>query len=89
MHCGINAIASGVPTIFISYSKKAIGMAKYIYGNDHWILPIYDMHSSKVLNLVEKMLEENQFLKNYLKNRLPEIQKDVRKGAIALAYLLN
>ena len=30
MHCAINALAAGVPTILISYSQKAKGMAEYV-----------------------------------------------------------
>ena len=33
MHCAINALAVCVPTILISYSQKAKGMAEYVYGN--------------------------------------------------------
>lgn len=32
MHCAINAITMNVPTIFLSYSEKAKGMAEYVYG---------------------------------------------------------
>lgn len=34
MHCAINAISCGVPTILLSYSAKAKGMAEFVYG-DH------------------------------------------------------
>ena len=87
MHCAINALAAGVPTILISYSQKAIGMAKYIYGNKRWVIPLQEFNSTTVLDLVQKILAEDQSIRNHLKNRLPEIQKDVRKGAIALANL--
>lgn len=33
MHCAINASTCGIPTLFLSYSAKAKGMAEYLYGD--------------------------------------------------------
>lgn len=40
MHCAINAISCGVPTLFLSYSAKAKGMSKYIYGDESQCQPL-------------------------------------------------
>lgn len=40
MHCAVNAMCEGVPTILLSYSQKAIGMCDFIYGSDRWVLPL-------------------------------------------------
>lgn len=40
MHCAINSIASGVPAIFLSYSAKAKGMSKAVYGTDEYSIPL-------------------------------------------------
>lgn len=37
MHCAINAITCGIPTIFLSYSAKAKGMAEFVYGDSSMI----------------------------------------------------
>lgn len=40
MHCAVNAMCEGVPTILLSYSQKAIGMCEFAYGTDRWTLPL-------------------------------------------------
>lgn len=40
MHCAVNAMCEGVPTILLSYSQKAIGMCEFVYGSDRWTLPL-------------------------------------------------
>lgn len=40
MHCAINSIASGVPAIFLSYSAKAKGMSKAVYGTEEYSVPL-------------------------------------------------
>ena len=32
MHCAVNAITMNIPTVFLSYSEKAKGMAEYVYN---------------------------------------------------------
>lgn len=57
MHCAINAICEGVPTIFITYSQKAKGMSEYIYGNSEWTVNISDIQNllkEKALSMISK-----------------------------------
>lgn len=42
MHCAVNAMCEGVPTILLSYSQKAQGMCEFVYGSDRWVLPLSD-----------------------------------------------
>lgn len=89
MHCAINALAAGVSTILISCSQKAKGMAEYFYGNTQWLIHLREFGSQKALKIVGDLISENEPVRNHLKNRLPEIQKDVRSAAMALAEIVN
>lgn len=60
MHCAINAISIDVPTIFLAYSKKAYGMAEYVYGNDKWVVPLNDFKTSSFEILINKIISENK-----------------------------
>ena len=37
MHCAINAMTAYVPTVLLSYSSKASGMAEYVYGSRKYV----------------------------------------------------
>ena len=89
MHCAINAIAAGVPTILVSYSQKAVGMAEYVYGNKNWVISIQNFGSPLLIDIVDKMVSEHDFIANILKNRIYYIQEDANNSGILLAHLLN
>lgn len=79
MHCAINATVEGVPTLFLSYSDKAEGMARYIYGSDKWVIPVENMESSLVQKLSELIDEEKQ-VSEFLVDRLKEIKNNLLTG---------
>lgn len=59
MHCAINAVSLGVPTIFLAYSKKAYGMAEYVYGNNKWVVSLKDINDTeKFLRIFTKLIDE-------------------------------
>ena len=54
MHCAINAIEENIPTIFLSYSQKSIGMCEYIYGNKEWCVELKNM-DAELLEKISKL----------------------------------
>lgn len=89
MHCAINSIASCLPTILLSYSQKSVGMARYVYGDDRWVIQMGKWNSDSVLNLIRDMVDEKEDIGRYLKKRLYGIQADARVGAKALAEIIS
>lgn len=67
MHCGINAICTGIPTIFLSYSAKAKGMCKLIYGDDKNVVPLEKFSDySYIINLIKnKKVPNIENIKNF------------------------
>lgn len=64
-------------------------MAEYVYGNTQWLIPLREFGSQRALKIVSDLISENEPVRSHLKNRLPEIQKDVRSAAMALAEIIN
>jgi len=54
MHCAINAICVGVPTLFLSYSEKAKGMSEFVYGNGNALLSLPEFENTELV--VERLL---------------------------------
>ena len=52
MHCCINSLTCGIPTIFLSYSEKSKGMCKLIYGTDQNCIPIEDFAPDKIVDKI-------------------------------------
>lgn len=60
MHCAINALSSGVPTIFLAYSRKAYGMAEYVYGNNEYLVSLNElMSTNKLFTSLRTILKNN------------------------------
>lgn len=90
MHCAINAIAANVPTIFVAYSRKAIGMCGYIYGNHDWVLPLSEFAVEPVLERkVKSMLEQEATIRNHLSRRILEVRRDAYHPIPRLKRLLE
>ena len=69
MHCAINAICENVPTIFLSYSQKSIGMCQYVYGTKEWLVDLRKLEESLLQKMEEEIVEK-------LKGRNDDIQKE-------------
>lgn len=67
MHCAINAITMSVPTLFLSYSEKAKGMAEYVYGTKEAVIGLTEFEDTTLV--VNKLKNWN------LTSRLEEIRK--------------
>ena len=90
MHCAINALTAHVPTIFLSYSPKALGMSQYVYGNRDWVITLDDFASYNVLeNKVKLMKAQESEIRAYLAKRIPEIQQEAYRPMNRLKLLME
>ena len=72
MHCAINAVCENVPTIFLSYSQKSIGMCKYVYGNDKWVIKLWDINTD-LISKTKELLNDRENINRQLSDRNKEI----------------
>ena len=73
MHCAVNAITCGVPTIFLSYSKKSIGMCNHVYKDSFLVFDmrtLIDNSSDEKLKTIVSHLKD---IKDYLSVRSLEL----------------
>ena len=75
MHCGVNAVCEGVPTIFLTYSQKSLGMAKHIYGDTYWSIPLLDI-KKELKNKTIEILNKHDEISAFITNRVNEIKNE-------------
>lgn len=73
MHCAVNAIVENIPTIFMSYSQKSIGMSAYIYNSGKWCVSLKNIDKELIMKIGECINEYEQ-INMYLMERNKEIQ---------------
>lgn len=66
MHCAINAISLSIPTMFLSYSSKAVGMCEYVYDTNNWVKPLNDVTNNMIFISIDDMLTHKQDIRNKL-----------------------
>ena len=81
MHCAINAVCENVPTIFLSYSQKSIGMCKYVYGNDKWVIKLEDINKD-LIGKTKEMLDDREKASRVLVARNKEILKFLQSKSL-------
>lgn len=89
MHCGINAVSAGTPTIFLGYSHKARSMAQYVYGSDSWYLSLKTLTPEAVLHMAKEALDHHDELSAWLQKERPRWQDEARRAVQALATVLG
>ncbi|QUH19065.1 polysaccharide pyruvyl transferase family protein [Alkaliphilus sp. B6464] len=75
MHCAVNAVCEGIPTIFLAYSQKAIGMANYIYNDTKWVIHLMDIKKELKNKTVEMLTSKDEISKD-IKSRITKIRSD-------------
>jgi len=89
MHCGIAGVSSGVPTLFLSYSRKAMGMAQYVYGHHQWVLPLPEFTKQSAIAKVDDLLRNRAEIQQHLRGSLPRFQRDAMQAGQVLREVLS
>lgn len=89
MHCSVNALAAHVPTIFVAYSRKAVGMCQYVYGCKDWVLQLSEFSNGcGVEEMVRSMMNSESMIRDYLAKRIPDIQQEAYRPLRKLREVL-
>lgn len=89
MHCAVNAITCGVPTVFLSYSPKSVGMCKHVYGDEKMVLDMNKMISECEYSKVKAISKETDRIRDFLRIRNLELFEDAQKAAKALVQTIG
>lgn len=88
MHCGINAVTSGKPAVFLGYSEKARGMSRYVYGNEAMFLPLDQLDAERTQQLLDKLADDVQDLGSSILRRQSQWYLDAMAGADLLSEVI-
>lgn len=77
MHCAINALEENIPTIFLSYSQKSIGMCEYVYESKKWLVNIKNIED-ELPGLIREMIASREELSVLLSEQNQRIKEDYK-----------
>lgn len=89
-HSTIAAYSTGVPTLVVGYSEKSIGIAKDLFGTaEGYVCSLQNMvEENQLLHDFKNLLNNEKYVREFLKNRIPEYIKDHKSGTDAAKKLL-
>lgn len=80
-HATIAALSSGVPTISIAYSVKAIGINRDLFGDDEVVLPTPEVCTATLISKVEYLENNEHAQREMLLGRMPAFRSKVLESA--------
>ena len=84
MHCAIAGCSSGVPTLFLAYSSKALGMAEYVYGHRRFCLRLDEIDGAQLVAKAREIQSHSAEISARLKDRLATWQSEALAAVDAL-----
>lgn len=73
MHCSVNSITCGVPTVFLSYSSKSIGMCEFVYGNSSYVIDMNEIIENRDYLSLDKIDSSCDEIRRFLEVRNKEL----------------
>ena len=89
MHCGIHAASVATPALFLAYSAKARGMARYIYGSEDMCMPLEHFGAPSSGFRISAFLAGREALQDLLLQRHGRFAQDARQAAVHLRTVLH
>lgn len=89
MHCCIAGISSATPTLFLTYSHKGTGMARYAYGNEELTINLKEITAEQLTQKVGRILDNEEFYRRMLSERVPEFKDDSVRAVIKLKKIYH
>lgn len=80
MHCAVNSITCGVPTVFLSYSPKSKGMCEHVYGSCEMFFDMNDLLNEDNLKRLESINLKLGDIKLYLAQRNSDLMIDAQNA---------
>lgn len=84
MHCCIAGVSSGTPTLFITYSSKGIGLARYVYNDDSLTINMRELTKELLFQKVNLILNKEEYLRNMLSAKNLLFVKDAERAIESL-----
>lgn len=74
-HATLAALSSGIPTISLAYSVKAVGINKDLIGDDRLILPAKSCTATGMIEAFERVVDQQSFIVEKLEAVIPVYQQ--------------
>jgi len=88
-HLTISGFSSGVPTLSIAYSAKAVGINKDIYGHADWCLPTAELTPDLLIDKTRQLLRREDAVRAQLAASVPLMRERAYAAADHLAGIVS
>jgi len=87
-HATIAGFSTGVPTISLGYSRKAVGINRDVFGTEDYLVMARDIEPGKIVERAKHVLSRESQLRDSLPNRAEELKRSASGAGMKLAEIL-
>lgn len=83
-HSTIAALSSGVPTVSIAYSVKAVGINRDVFGHTRYVVEPKEMSAASLVDRIQLLVDEEKSIREHLGCAARDLREKAMEGALAL-----
>ena len=88
MHANIAALAMGVPTLAIAYSRKTLGIMR-MFGQERWVCDITTLTLGELTTTMEALWSQREGVRRDLRARLAAVEQRARENAVLVKGVVD
>ncbi|MCE5338450.1 MAG: polysaccharide pyruvyl transferase family protein [Methanomicrobiaceae archaeon] len=88
-HSTIAALSTGVPTLSLAYSIKALGINRDIFGDESYVLKASELNAITVTKKILSITENASTIQRQLDNKIPDMQNLALRAGEHLRKLID
>jgi len=88
-HATIAGFSTGVPTISLGYSRKAVGINRDVFGTEDYLVMARDIEPGKIVERVKHVLSHESQLRQSMPKRAEELKSSAALAGDKLRQLLE
>jgi polysaccharide pyruvyl transferase WcaK-like protein len=87
-HATVAGFSTGVPTISLGYSRKAVGINRDVFGTEDYLVMARDIEPGEIVERAKYVLSHESQLRDSLPNRAEELKKSALAAGPKLQEIL-
>jgi polysaccharide pyruvyl transferase WcaK-like protein len=88
-HATIAGFSTGVPTISLGYSRKAVGINRDVFGTEDYLVMARDIDPGHIVERARYVLSRESELKQSMPKRAEELKRSAAAAGLKLQEILT
>jgi len=88
-HATVAGLSTGVPTISLGYSRKAVGINRDVFGTEDYLVMARDIEPGEIVERAKYVLSQESQLRQSMPQRAEELKRSAAAAGLKLQEILT